>query len=61
MGKCNKEQGVPSQDKHLDLYKKGKRSSHTGNKPLVQSLHDPNRMVTQKMRNAQERNRGLTS
>ena len=34
----------------------GKKSSHTGNKPLTQSLYDDNVMVTQKMRKAQERN-----
>jgi hypothetical protein len=32
----------------------GKKSSHTGNKPLVQSLADPNVMVTQKVRKAQK-------
>lgn len=31
--------------------------SHTGNKPLVPSLADPNIMVTQKVRAAQERNK----
>lgn len=61
MGKRNRERGIPSQEKHADIYKKAKKSSHTGNKPLVQSLHNSNRMVTQKMRTAQERNRGLTS
>jgi hypothetical protein len=35
----------------------GKTSSHTGNKPLVQSLADPNVMVTQKVRKAQENNK----
>ena len=34
-----------------------KKYSHTGNKPLVQSLADPNVMVTQKVRKAQERNK----
>ena len=34
----------------------GKKSSHTGNKPLTQSLYDDNVMVTQKMRKAQESN-----
>ena len=36
--------------------KLGKKSSHTGNKPLTQSLYDDNVMVTQKMRKAQESN-----
>ena len=35
----------------------GKKHSHTGNKPLVQSLADPNVMVTQKVRKAQEQNK----
>jgi len=29
MGKRNKERGVPSQEQHLDLYKKAKQQSHT--------------------------------
>jgi len=33
----------------------GKKYSHTGNKPLVKSLHDDNVMVTQKVRASQER------
>ena len=37
--------------------KYGKKYSHTGNKPLVQSLADPNVMVTQKVRKAQEKNK----
>ena len=39
---------------HLNSSKLGKKYSHTGNKPLVQSLADPNVMVTQKVRRAQE-------
>jgi hypothetical protein len=34
--------------------KLGKKTSHTGNKPLVESLSDSNVMVTQKVRKAQE-------
>tara|TARA_Y100000310_G_C20552694_1_gene748933 strand:- start:689 stop:859 length:171 start_codon:yes stop_codon:yes gene_type:complete len=41
---------------HRKMSKLGKKSSHTGNKPLTQSLYDDNVMVTQKMRKAQERN-----
>jgi len=36
--------------------KYGKKSSHTGNLPLVESLTDPNVMVRPKVRQAQERN-----
>ena len=39
---------------HRNSSKLGKKYSHTGNKPLVQSLADPNVMVTQKVRKAQE-------
>lgn len=42
---------------HMNPSKFGKKYSHTGNKPLVQSLADPNVMVTQKVRKAQESNR----
>jgi len=42
---------------HRNASKFGKKYSHTGSKPLVQSLTDSNVMVTQKVRKAQERNR----
>jgi len=42
---------------HRNSSKFAKKYSHTGNKPLVQSLADPNVMVTQKVRKAQEKNR----
>ena len=35
----------------------GKKYSHTGNKPLVESLTNKGVMVTQKVRKAQERNK----
>ena len=57
MGKKTKEQGVPNPEKHRGLYRMAKKSSHTGNKPLVESLADPNVMVTQKVRKAQEAKR----
>ena len=41
---------------HRKMSPMGKKSSHTGNKPLTQSLYDDNVMVTQKMRKAQETN-----
>ena len=41
---------------HRNASKMGKKYSHTGNKPLTQSLYDDNVMVTQKVRKAQERN-----
>lgn len=54
MGKKNKEKGIPSQAVHLHLHKVAKKSSHTGNKPLVPHINNPNVMVTQKVRKAQE-------
>ena len=54
MGKRNRERGVPSQEKHLDLYNKAKQQSQTGAKPLVPHINNPNVMVTQKVRKAQE-------
>ena len=54
MSKKTKSRGVPDPEKHAGLHKIAQKSSHTGNKPLVQSLADPNVMVTQKVRRAQE-------
>jgi len=42
---------------HRNASKLGKKYSHTGSKPLTQSLADPNVMVTQKVRKAQEQNK----
>ena len=61
MSKRNREKGIPSKELHLDLYKKGKKTSHTGTKALVPHINNPNVMVTQKVRNAQERRKGLIS
>jgi hypothetical protein len=58
MGKKTKEQGIPNAEKHKALHAIAKKSSHGGNKPLVESLTNPNVMVTQKVRKAQEGNRG---
>jgi hypothetical protein len=54
MSKKTREQGVPNAEKHKALHRMAKTSSHGGNKPLVESLTDPNVMVTQKVRKAQE-------
>jgi hypothetical protein len=45
MGKQNRE--------HMNASKFGKKSSHTGNKALVESLTNKGVMVTQKVRKAQ--------
>jgi hypothetical protein len=57
MSKKAKERGVSDPTKHKQLHEMSKKYSHTGNKPLVQSLADPNVMVTQKVRKAQESKR----
>ena len=59
MGKKARERGIPNAETHKSLHTIAKKSSHGGNKPLVQSLSNPNVMVTQKVRNAQERRRAL--
>ena len=59
MGKQAREQGVPNAETHKSLHTIAKKSSHGGNKPLVESLTNPNVMVTQKVRKAQERRRAV--
>tara|TARA_B100000131_G_scaffold119305_2_gene116287 strand:- start:4981 stop:5160 length:180 start_codon:yes stop_codon:yes gene_type:complete len=59
MGKKAREQGIPNAEMHKALHTIAKKSSHGGNKPLVESLTNPNVMVTQKVRKAQERRRAV--
>ena len=59
MSKKAKEKGVSDLAKHKTLNDMCQKYSHTGNKPLVQSLYDENVMVTQKVRKAQEQNQKL--
>jgi hypothetical protein len=51
--------GKKAIDKTKDS-KFGKKTSHTGNKGLVESLSNPNVMVTHKVRQAQEKRRQKT-
>ena len=53
MSKKTKERGVANKDLHRTVYGLCKKSSHTGNKPLVPHINDPNVLVTQKVRAAQ--------
>ena len=46
-----------SKEQSVKLHQVSKKMSHTGAKPLVESLTNKGVMVTQKVRNAQERNR----
>lgn len=57
MSKKAREKGIADQVKHGTLHKKTKLTSHTGAKPLVAHINNPNVMVTQKVRDAQERRR----
>ena len=45
---------------HRNASKYGKKYSHTGNKPLVESLTNKGCMVTQKVRKAQEEKRNAS-
>ena len=49
--------GNTPKEQSVKLHQVSKKTSHTGAKPLVESLFDKNCMVTQKVRNAQERRR----
>ena len=55
MSKTNKERGISCPTKHPSLNAICKKYSHTGAQPLVPHINDENVMVTQKVRNAQEK------
>jgi len=55
MSKRTKERGISCPTKHKSLNDICKKSSHTGARPLVPHINDENVMVTQKVRNAQEK------
>lgn len=57
MGKKATSKSNTSKEQSLKLHQVSKKMSHTGAKPLVESLTNKGVMVTQKVRNAQERNR----
>tara|TARA_B100001093_G_C26084434_1_gene700117 strand:- start:239 stop:421 length:183 start_codon:yes stop_codon:yes gene_type:complete len=44
-------------EQSMKLHEISKKSSHTGAKPLVPHIDMPNAMVTQKVRDAQDRRR----
>jgi len=56
MSKRATTKGNTPKEQSLKLHAISKKSSHTGNLGLTQSLYDDNVMVTQKVRKAQERN-----
>lgn len=57
MGKKATSKNNTSKEQSVKLHQVSKKMSHTGAKPLVESLTNKGVMVTQKVRNAQERNR----
>ena len=57
MSKKATKKGVTSKEQSYKLHMVSKKTSHTGAKPLVPHISNPNVMVTQKVRDAQERNR----
>ena len=57
MGKKATTKRNTSKEQSLKLHQISKKMSHTGAKPLVESLTNKGVMVTQKVRDAQERRR----
>ena len=56
MSKRATTKGMTPKEQRSKIPAVSKKSSHTGNLGLTQSLYDDNVMVTQKVRKAQERN-----
>jgi len=57
MGKKATSKGNTPKSQSEKLHIVSKKESHTGAKPLVPHINNPNVMVTQKVRNAQDRRR----
>jgi len=57
MGKKATNKGNTPKSQSEKLHIVSKKESHTGAKPLVPHINNPNVMVTQKVRNAQDRRR----
>lgn len=57
MGKKATTKGMTPKEQSAKLHQVSKKMSHTGAKPLVESLTNKGVMVTQKVRDAQERRR----
>ncbi len=56
MSKKATTKGMTPKEQSQKLYAVSKKASHTGGLPLTKSLYDDNVLVSQKVRNAQERN-----
>ena len=59
MSKRATTKGNTPKEQSIQLNKVSKKVSHTGGQPLVEHISDPNVMVTQKVRKAQERRKGV--
>ena len=57
MSKKGTQKGNTPKSQSAKLHQVSKKVSHTGAKPLVPHINNPNVMVTQKVRNAQDRRR----
>ena len=55
MSKKATTKGLTPKEQSVKLHQISKKVSHTGAQPLVPHINNPNVMVTQKVRNAQER------
>jgi len=59
MSKRATTKGMTPKENSQKLHMVSKKSSHTGAQPLVEHIDMPNVMVTQKVRKAQERRKGV--
>ena len=57
MGKKATTKSNTPKEQSIKLHQVSKKMSHTGAKPLMPHINNPNVMVTQKVRNAQESRR----
>ena len=59
MSKRATTKGNTPKEQSIKLNSISKKVSHTGGQPLVEHISNPNVMVTQKVRKAQERRKGV--
>lgn len=59
MSKRATTKGNTPKEQSVKLNSISKKVSHTGGQPLVEHINNPNVMVTQKVRKAQERRKGI--
>ena len=59
MSKRATTKGNTPKEQSIKLNSISKKVSHTGGQPLVEHISNPNVMVTQKVRKAQERRKGI--